>query len=75
MTIIAVLLYGLIAIYEWWYLRSKRRKQRTILIVLGYTAFCLLCLEALYLMRERWTVADGIEALFSPVQQWIKIGS
>ncbi|MFE5323864.1 hypothetical protein ACFQ88_34815 [Paenibacillus sp. NPDC056579] len=74
MTVMAVILYGLIACYEWRYLRSKRRKQRTILIVLGYTAFCLLCLEVLYFIREQWTITDGIQAVFSPVQQWIKIG-
>jgi hypothetical protein len=70
MIVIAVL-FLLIGLFEWRYLKNNNRKQRTVWIVLGSIGFMFVGSECIYLLRERMTVAMIVKAIFFPIQKGI----
>ncbi|GIP40495.1 hypothetical protein J31TS4_37750 [Paenibacillus sp. J31TS4] len=63
------LVFAAILYHEWRYMRRKKRKRRTIAIVLGTAVLMLLGMEVLYLLKDRWTVISVMEGIFFPLQR------
>ncbi|NHN29695.1 hypothetical protein [Paenibacillus agricola] len=70
--IIIVLLYGCIICYEWRYLKLRNRKRLTFQYVLGTAILLFVCMEALYVFREQWTIAETIQTIFDPIDKTIR---
>ncbi|WP_127531631.1 hypothetical protein [Paenibacillus kobensis] len=71
--IVIGILYVCIVCYEWRYMKHKKRKKRTFQYVLGTAALLFLCFEALYYFREQWTIAEGIQTVFGPIEKIIRM--
>lgn len=69
--IMIALLYGVIFGIEFRYLQLYRRKRRTFYCVLGTIAFTFLYFEALYTLRDQFSIGLVLEAMFSPIDQLI----
>jgi hypothetical protein len=68
-------IFSTIGYMEWQYLRRNNRKKKTIWIVMGIAFFLFLSMEAIYILRDRWTIAIVIEYLFDPIQKMLFIGT
>lgn len=69
---IAILLvYAGVAAAEWQYMRSKKRKTSTIVIMLAFTLTLLSASEVLYLFADRFQLSIVIEVLFGSLERRI----
>ncbi|MEK3720803.1 hypothetical protein [Paenibacillus sp. FSL H8-0034] len=71
--IVIGILFGSIACFEWRYMVLHKRKPRTIRYVLGTTIFLFLALEAIFYLKEQWTIGDAIEMVFAPIEKIIRM--
>jgi membrane-anchored protein YejM (alkaline phosphatase superfamily) len=69
--ILILLVYMVIGVNEWRYLRRKKRKKRTYAILLSTLALLFTFSEVLYAGKERFQLSIWIEALFGPLEHWI----
>jgi len=72
--IVIGLLFGCILWQEVRYMRRKKRKRRTFIIVIGMVVFLFIGMEAIYILRVHWTIGQAIEQLFAPIHQMLQIG-
>ncbi|SFK72886.1 hypothetical protein SAMN03159341_101296 [Paenibacillus sp. 1_12] len=71
--IIIGILFGTIIGFEWRYMVTKKRKQRTIGYVLGTAALLFLALETIFIFRDQWTIGDTIQTVFAPLEKIIRM--
>ncbi len=65
------LVYVGVAAAEWKYMRSKKRKTSTTVIVLASILVLLSASEVLYALANRFQLSTVIEALFGTLEQRI----
>jgi hypothetical protein len=70
MAAIAVI-FGMLGAYEWIYLRRDKQKPRTVRLVLGFNFLLLAGLEAIWILQEHWSIGMAVNAVFSPIQDWL----
>lgn len=72
--IIIAILFSIILSFEWNYLKQRKRKKRTFLIVIGMVAFLFISMEGLYYFKEQMAIAKVIEMVFNPAEKFLRIG-
>lgn len=71
--IAVTIVFGLVAWFEWRYLRSRRRRARTVRIVFGYLLALWLLTFAVALFGGRQSLGIAFAELFAPLQRLIFI--
>lgn len=66
-----LVIFGLIGYFDWRYLKRNNRSKRAVIRVMAVVFVLALCMEAVYLLKDRWTVGMLIEAVFFPLQNLI----
>lgn len=70
-----LIVFSLIAYFDWRYLKRNNRSKRAIIRVMAVACVLTLGMEAIYLLRDRWTVGMLIESIFFPIQKLIFVES
>ncbi|KIL36586.1 hypothetical protein SD71_06045 [Cohnella kolymensis] len=66
-----LIIFSLIAYFDWRYLQQNKRTKRAVIRVMAVACVLTLGMEAIYLLRDRWTVGMLIESIFFPLQKLI----
>ncbi|NRF96284.1 hypothetical protein HQN89_36650 [Paenibacillus frigoriresistens] len=69
--IVIPVIFGLIMFFEWGYLKRNNRSPRTIRIVMSIAIYLMVCMEAIYMFRNSYTVATFMETIFNPIERAI----
>jgi hypothetical protein len=64
-----------IAYFDWRYLQQNKRSKRAIFKVMAVACLLTVGMEAIYMLRDRWTVGMLIESIFFPIQKLIFVES
>jgi len=70
-----VVVFGVISYVEWKYLKRNKRSLRTQSIIMGLAFFLLIASEALFLVRDHWSLGMFLNSIFEPIQNLLTIES
>lgn len=69
--ILILIIFLLIALFEWRSLADMRLHKRKLVVVMVFIAFTALLAETLYILQDRFLIADLIEYVFAPLEHAI----